>query len=112
MPLYEYVCGACGHRFEQIRIGGGDHANIDGNRFRTADALDLSFLQHTQKLGLQGQWHLTDLVQKNCSPMRLLEQAHAGIHGSCEGSLGMAEELGFEEMIRKRGAIHGHHSGR
>ncbi len=80
-------------------------------RFRTADALNLAFLQNAQKLGLQRQRHLADLVQKNSAAVGLLEQSDARIDGSGEGSLGVAEEFGFEQMIGKRGAIHGNHSG-
>ena len=83
-----------------------------GKRFRAADALDLALLQNAQQLGLQRQRHLADFVQKNRAAVRLFEQSDARVDGSGEGSLGVAEELGFEQMIGKRGAIDGDHSGR
>ena len=99
-------------RFEQVHVGGRDDAHVDGNGFRTADALDLAFLQNAQQLGLQRQRHLADFIQKDGAAMRLFEQSNACIDGSREGALGVAEEFGFEQMIGKSGAVDRNHPGR
>src|SRR6187549_690211 len=40
------------HRFPQVAVGRGDHPDIRLDEPRAAEALELSFLQHPQELGL------------------------------------------------------------
>ena len=49
--------------------------------------------------------------RKMRAAMRLFEQAHARVDGAGEGALGVAEQLGFEQMIGKSRAVDGDHSG-
>ena len=63
-------------------------------------------------LACNEQRHLADFVQEDGAAVRLFEQADARVDGAREGALGVAEELGFEQMIGQRGAVDGHHAGR
>jgi len=43
----------------------GQHPDVNGNRFVTADALDLTLLQHAQQRDLNLRRKIADLVQEN-----------------------------------------------
>src|SRR5260221_4100763 len=49
----------------EITVGGGNHARVDGNRTRAAEALDLTLLQHAQQLDLHVAGQLADLVEED-----------------------------------------------
>ena len=53
---------AGGNLRDQVAVGGGQHAHVHLERAVCAHALDLAFLQSTQKLGLYGYGQLADLV--------------------------------------------------
>ena len=48
----------------QVAIGGGDQADVDPDRLVAADAAQLALLQDAQKLGLQADVEVGDLVEK------------------------------------------------
>src|SRR5260370_23005795 len=60
------------HRFE-VPVGGGDQPRVGAQRPRAAQPFELALLQDAEKLGLQFERNLADLVQKNGSAMRQLE---------------------------------------
>ena len=79
-----------------------------GGRLRIADAADLPLLQHAQQLRLQRDGHRVHLIEKNRPHLRLLEEPALVLHRAGEGALLVAEELGFEQVLRQRGAIDRH----
>ena len=69
--------GAAVHLAHQIAVGGRDHAHVDGDHLRAADAADLALLERAQQLGLQLERQLADLVEEERAAVRLLEAADA-----------------------------------
>src|ERR1700681_3028983 len=62
-------CPVCNGGF-QIPIRCRYYADIDFNRLRTADAFELTFLQHPQGCNLGVQRQLADFVEENGSSLR------------------------------------------
>ena len=89
----------------QVDMGRGDDPKIHRYRFIAADGVDLFFLQHTQQLGLQGQWHIADLIQKQRAAIGLGNFALLVLRGAGEGAFGVAKEFGFQQVRRYRGAV-------
>src|SRR5512139_3256370 len=48
----------------QIPVGGCNHPRICGNGFKPSQSLKTLFLQHPEKLCLEGSTHFGDLVKK------------------------------------------------
>src|SRR6185369_7876459 len=71
-----------------------------------AEPADDLLLDHLEKLALQRRRDVTDLVEEQGAAVGRLEQAGAGGLGVGEGALLVAEELGLDERLRQRGAVH------
>lgn len=100
---------AGGDALRQVGVGGGDHADVDVNGFRGADALELALLEDAQELGLRIQGHVADFIEEERAVVGLFETAGAGLNGSSEGSADVPEQLGFEQGFGQGGAIDGDH---
>ena len=83
----------------EVAVAGGDQPDIDANRPRAADAIDLALLDGAQQLGLQPRLHLADLVEQQRAAIGLLEPADAAGHGTGEGAALVPEQLGFEQVF-------------
>src|SRR5262245_48263898 len=59
----------------QLTVGGGDDANVHLQGLRPPDALEFTFLQHTQELRLKLLWKVADLVEEERAPVGQLEPA-------------------------------------
>ena len=57
----------------EIGVRGGDDPNVDLDRVRIADALELAFLEDAQKLRLERRAHRRDLVEEQRALVRLFE---------------------------------------
>src|SRR5207249_4935109 len=64
-----------GDFFLQIDVGGGDHAGVDLERLRVADANELALLQDAQQLDLKLRLKRADLVEKDGSALSGFEEA-------------------------------------
>ncbi len=95
------------HRFLEVDVGCGQHADVDPDRLPAADALKRSFLQHPQQIGLCVERQVADLVEEDGSAIGRLEQADAapGRPGECAALV--AEQLGLHEVRRQRTAVDG-----
>ena len=89
----------------EIAVRGGDDADVDLDRLAAADAVDLAFLDGAQQLGLQAHIHLADFVEQQGAAIGLFELADAAGDGAGEGALFMAEQFGFQQIVRDRRAI-------
>jgi hypothetical protein len=67
----------------------------------------LAFLQRAQQLRLRARRQLAGFVEEQRALIRLLEQAGPLADGAGERALRVAEELGFEQLVGQRGAVHG-----
>ena len=77
----------------EIRVRGGDDADVDLDRVRVADALELALLQHAQQLRLQRRAHRPDFVEEERALVRLLEPALPVGDRAGERAAHVAEEL-------------------
>ncbi len=93
--------GAVLDRVGEIAVRRGDDADIDLDRLGAADAVDLAFLDGAQQLGLQPRIHFADFVQQQRAAIGFLEFADAPGDGAGEGAFLMAEQFGFEQIVRE-----------
>src|SRR5260370_26414470 len=82
-----------------------DHAHVHGNGTCAPKALELVLLKHAQKLGLHGQRHAPNLIEKKGSPLRLLKLAHMSRGGAGERSFLVAEKFRLYQLTRNRSAV-------
>ncbi len=75
---------------------------------RAADPAEFALLEHAQKLHLQLDRHVADLVEEERAAAGGLEAADAAFVGAGERAALMAEELAFEEVARDRRAVQRH----
>src|SRR5262249_188602 len=83
------------NHFGQIAMGSGGYAPVDVMRTSAAQALELLFLQDAQKLRLQGQWQVSNFVQKKSARIGHFEAADFLRHGSRKGTLLVPKQLTF-----------------
>ena len=67
-----------GHHSREVGMRRGDHAHVDLDRVRVADALELALLQHPQQLRLERRAHRPDFVQEQRALVGLLEPSLPG----------------------------------
>ena len=82
-------------------MGRGDDADVDLDRVRVADALELALLQHAQQLRLQRGAHRPDFVEEQRALVRLLEPALPGRDRAGERAAHVAEQLRLEQRLRE-----------
>jgi hypothetical protein len=80
----------------QVAMCGHDYADVHGDRFVTADALDLALFENAQKLCLHGERHVSDFVQEDRAAFGLLEFSEMTSAGASEGPLFVSEEFGLD----------------
>ena len=84
----------------QILVCSGDEADIGFDYFGAADALELLVLDRPQQLGLHGQGHVTDLIQKE---RPLVGQVHFArltlLVSAGERPRLVAEQLAFHQVL-------------
>src|SRR5690606_16549076 len=88
-------------------VRGGDHATVDGNRCRAADARDGARFEHAQQVGLQAQRHLGDFIEKEGAAGSLFEQAGATGEGTGEGAFFMTKKFATDELAGEGAAVGG-----
>ena len=86
-------------------MGGGDDANIDADRRRTSDSLDLALLQHAEQSHLHARGDVRDLVEEEGAGRGLLEAAGSLPCGPGERARLVAEQLALEDTVGDRGAV-------
>ena len=64
-----------------------------------------ALLQHPQQLGLQGQRHVADFVQKQGPAIGRVEQPFPVLVGAGEGPLAVAEQFAFQQLLGQRAAV-------
>jgi hypothetical protein len=94
-------------RVLEIAVRGRYHPDVHVDRLRVSDPSDLSFLQSSKELHLQGAGQLTDLVEKECAAVSGLEETLLVAIGTGERALYEPEEFGLEELFRDSPTVHG-----
>jgi hypothetical protein len=90
----------------QITIRAGDETDVGVDDLLAPDRRELAVLQHVQKLGLESERHLADLVEHQRPAVGCLELPRLLTVRAREGALLVSEELGLQQLTRQRGAIH------
>src|ERR1700730_19030156 len=80
----------------QIAMSRGYNPNVNFFRPRTAQSLELAFLQDAKEFGLQLQGDITDFIQKQCALVCYLNAPCFLGNGAGEGSALMSKKLAFE----------------
>src|SRR5438552_3849329 len=57
----------------EIAVCGDYDANVDSDGLLSANPFDLTFFEHAQQFRLHGVRHVSNLVEKDCSAVGLLE---------------------------------------
>ena len=92
----------------QVAVRGGQHARTSNAiSFSPPTGRTLAFLQGPQQLGLHGQRHLADLVEKQRAAFGLQKQSLRSAAGVGERAFDVPEKFAFQERVRQRRAIHG-----
>ena len=73
---------------------------------RPAQRTDDTVLEHAQQLGLRGERHVTDLIQEQRAPAGRGKEAVPPAIGARERAFLVAEELGLEQALGHRRAVH------
>ncbi len=89
----------------EIRVRGGDEADVHVAWFVFADAADLARLQRTQQFRLEGGRHRPDFVQEQCSRVCVLDEPHPAAGRTRECPPDVTKELVLEQRVRERGAV-------
>src|SRR5712664_1071736 len=87
-------------------MGGRQHSYVNGNWPVTADAFDLTFLQHSQQCDFDFRGQVAYFVQENCPAISRFKTPQAPLRRTGEGALLVAEELGSNQRCGDCGAIH------
>ncbi|MDR8732335.1 hypothetical protein FEQ05_05728 [Burkholderia pseudomultivorans] len=91
-------------RFE-ILVRRGDHAHVRAQRIVAADAIELPVRQHAQQARLQVERHVADFVEEQRAVLGLLEAALPRRLRAGERAALVAEQLGFEQVLRNRRGV-------
>src|SRR5262245_36728010 len=86
-------------------MGGGDDARVGCDLGRASDARDHLALEHAEKLGLERERHLADLVEEERAAIGRFEEADLALVGTGERSALVPEQLALEESFGQRGAV-------
>src|SRR5204863_9583669 len=92
-------------RFFDVAVRRADHAHVDIDRRRAADALEAPLLQHAQDLRLHAESELADLVEKNRSHVGKLELSELPRRRAGKRALLMSEQFILDERLRNRRAV-------
>src|SRR5207245_6922440 len=95
------------HHLGQVLVRGRHDADIDLERARSAEALELALLEHAQDLGLRDQREVGHLVEEERAAVREFEASFLASRGAREGALLVSEQLGLEERLGQRRAVDG-----
>src|SRR5580692_43680 len=96
----------------QITMRSHYHPHIHTHRLVATNALHFSFFQHPQQLGLHGQRHIANLIEKNRAVIRLLEFPNMPAARSGERSLLMSEKFRFNQLRWNRRTVQSHKRSR
>ena len=98
---------AFARQFRQVAVGGGDDAHVDLHRPLGADGIDFAFLQRAQQLDLHVEAQFADFVEEQRAAVGFLEFAQMLVAGAGERALLVAEQDGFDQVLRNGAAIDG-----
>ena len=90
-----------------VAVGRGHETDVHVDELGPADATDLPLLKRPEELGLERLGQLADLVEEERAPVRDLDHPRLGPVRAGERAALVTEQLGLEQRIGQRGAVHG-----
>src|SRR5258708_28977511 len=81
----------------QVSIARRDDTNIDPRGTDAAYSLELAFLEHSKKLGLKLQRHVSNFVEEQRSTIGQRKTAHVRTNSAGESSALVSEEFAFQK---------------
>ena len=93
------------HHFFQISVGRSHQPKVAGFFPGAADGAEPLFLKNPEKVFLQRQWHLSNLVEKKGAFVRLLNQAAVGLDRAGKRAFLMTEKDALHQIGWQVGAI-------
>ena len=100
--LPEFFLGNC---LLQIPVRRGDNPDVRPNGSITSNAGKLPFLKNTEKFALNGQRHLTNLVEEKSASIPLLEATDTLGGGTSERTFLVTEELALQKILGNSCAV-------
>src|SRR4029079_11896826 len=85
--------GAVGQQLLEVAMRRGDDADVDGDRPRASQALDLALLEDTQQLDLHVRRQVANFVEEDRGLIRQLESPDLSREGAGVGALLASEQL-------------------
>lgn len=83
------------HEVGEVFVGSGDDADVDLHGLVGADPLNGAFRESSEQLYLGRLVDFPDFIKEKSAAMGLFESADPALGGTGEGTLFVAEELGF-----------------
>ena len=93
------------HRRRQILVRGAEDPDVHRLRSRAAEAPHLPLLQRREELRLHRERERADLVEEQHAAVRSLKESRLALTRIGERAALHAEQLGFDEVLRDRGAV-------
>jgi hypothetical protein len=88
----------------EIPVRCRNNADIDFDGIRSAEALELAFLEHAEEFDLNVERNFADLIQENGSMVGQLEAPNAAADRARKRPLLVTEQLGLDQTCGQRGA--------
>ena len=93
------------HHGLKVTVAGGENLDVHADFAFRAQPAEFPVLDGLEQLGLQVQRHFADFVEEQGAAIRLLDQAAMAAGGAGEGAGLVAEELRFQQVVGKGGAV-------
>ena len=88
----------------EVAVRRGEHAHVDLDLLRAADAIEAELIERAEQLALQLGRQLGDAVEEEGAAGRELHQSELPLVGAGEGAALVAEQLALEHPFGERGA--------
>src|SRR6201997_2567543 len=93
------------HHSLEVPVRSGDEAYVYAMGPTTSKPFEFLFLQNTEELRLQGEWHVADFIKKESPFVSQFEAANSLCDCASKSTPFMAKELTFKEVEGNRRAI-------
>ena len=80
-------------------MAGRNQPNVGPDRLVASESLEGLILEHAEDLGLHGQWHVADLIEKERPARALLKLADAAAVGAGEGATLVSKQLALQQGL-------------
>src|ERR1019366_10232283 len=92
--------------FRKISIGCGKYPDIEADLLIPPEPLYFPLLKDAEELGLGGNRHIADLIEKDRALLRSFKLAGSGLYGPGKCASRMPKKLSFQQCFRNRAAIY------